>query len=170
MRSDSYYAAHRRGKRALRVRRLALTAVAAALIVIAEALAGFRSEAPSTNHPSHPRKAATHTASSYGGEPRPSQSSTVPRAVWTAAVRFVRDYAGWEADRLTRIPSHDATERVIDLLKDAGRHRLAARRGIRPSVRMTASGGRQYVVISVVGNFLIGRRGSQWLAVSTPGD
>jgi hypothetical protein len=138
------------------VRRLALTVVAAGLVVGAEGSATLSPAAP--------------VPKPYGGEPQPYQNSLAPRAPWIAAVRFVRDYAAWEAGRLARLPSHDATERVIELLKHAGRHRLAATRGITRSVRMTASGARQYMVISVVGNFLIGRQGSRWMAVSVPGD
>jgi hypothetical protein len=152
-------------------RRLALAAVAGGVVVAFGALATFSPPRPSSRHASHPWKAATRKASRpYGGEPRLAATSTAPRAPWAAAVRFVRDYAAWEAGRLARLPSHDATQRVIRLLEHAGRHGLGATRDLRRLIRVAASGARQYVVISVAGNFLIGRRGSRWMAVSVPGD
>ena len=82
-------------------RRLALTAVAAALVVVAEALATLSVAAPHTPHPR--RTAAAHRASKpYGGEPQPSQNSITSNAPWIAAVTFVRDYAAWQADRLKK--------------------------------------------------------------------
>ena len=154
-----------------RGRRLALAAVAGGLVVAFGALANFSPPRPVEHHSSHPWTAATPRASRPGeGEPRLAASSTAPRAPWAAAVRFVRDYAAWEAGRLARLPSYDATGRVIRLLEHAGRHGVGATRDLRRSVHVAASGARQYVVVSVVGNFLIGRRGSRWMAVSVPGD
>ena len=152
-------------------RRLALAAVAAGLVVAFGVLATFSPPRPITHHASHPWKTATHKGPKpYGGEPRLAASSTAPGAPRAAAVTFVRDYAAWEAGRLARLPSHDATERVIRLLEHARRHGRGATRDVRRSVRVATSGARQYVVISVVGNFLIGRRGSRWMVVSVPGD
>ncbi len=147
-----------------------LTAVAVALVVAAEGWATLSPTASHTHHVSHPRKVATHAAREpYEGEPQPAEGPTA-RAPWTAAVRFVRDYAVWEAGRLTRLPSRDATKHVIELLEHAGPHRLGATRDAARSVRMAASGEDRYVATSAVGNFLIGRRGARWLAVSAPGD
>jgi hypothetical protein len=120
---------------------------------------------------SPPRRAATHKASkAYGGEPHLSQSSTAPRPPRAAAVRFVRDYSAWEAGRLARLPSRDATERVIRLLEHAGRHGLGAIDDPAGAVRIGVAGPLGYVVTSTVGNFLLGRRGSGWVVVSVPGD
>jgi hypothetical protein len=167
----SYYAADRRRAIRSRARGLTLTAIAGALVLAFGALATFTHPGPSEHHASQPWRAATRKAfKPYGGEPRLSESSTAPRAPWAAAVRFVRDYAAWEADRLPTLPSPDATERVIRLVEHAGRHRLGATTEVTRSVRMAASGARRYVVISVVGNFLILRQGSRWIAVSVPGD
>jgi hypothetical protein len=56
------------------------------------------------------------------------------------------------------------------LVEHAGRHPLGATTDVTRSVRMAASGEHRYLATSAVGNFLIGRRGSQWLVVSVPGD
>ena len=168
MANRSQYPADRRSN-SFRARRLALTAVAAGLMVAA--LATLSDAGPHPHHAPHPRKAAAHRASwARGGEPQLSRNSTGPRAPRTAAVRFVRDYAAWEAGRLSMLPSYDATERVIRLLEHAGRYRLRATRDLRRSVRVTAFGEHRYLATSAVGNFLIGRRRSQWLVVSLPGD
>ena len=152
------------------VRRAALTiAVAVALVLAAEALPTLRPPAPHTNHAPHPRKAAINQPP-YGGEPQPSRDGTAPRAPRAAAVRFVRDYAAWQARRLASLPSHDATERVVRLLERAGRHGPGVSMEVTHSVRMAASGERRYVVTSALGNFSIGRRGPRWLVVSLPGD
>jgi hypothetical protein len=155
---------------AFRVRRLTLTVVAG-LVVAAEGFAMLSAGAPHTHHASHPRTVAMQKGPKpYRGEPQPSQKSITQHAPWTAAVRFVRDYAAWQAGRLARLPSHDATERVIRLIEDAGRHSVAGTRSITRSIRMAGSGAHRYVATSALGNFLIGRRGSLWLVVSVPGD
>src|SRR5437764_11925309 len=98
------------------------------------------------------------------------RGSTASRAPWIAAVRFVRDYAAWEAGRLAMLPSHDATERVIRLVEHAGRRGPGATRDVTRSVRVAASGEHRYVATSALGNFVIGRQGARWMAVSAPGD
>jgi hypothetical protein len=156
---------------AFRVRRLTLTVVAAGLVVAAEGFAMLSAGTPHTHHASHPRTVAMHKGPKpYGGEPQPSQNSITPQAPWIAAVRFVRDYAAWQAGRLARLPAHDATERVIRLLEHAGRHRLSATTDVTRSIRMAASGEHPYLATSAIGTFLIGRQGSRWMAVSVPGD
>lgn len=67
---------------------------------------------------------------------------------------------------MQKLPSHDTTVRVIWLLVHARLDGLDATRDLKRSVRMAAPATGQCVVTSVVGNFLIGRRGSRWLAVS----
>ena len=97
----------------------------------------------------------------YGGEPEPSQNSTTPHAPWIAAVRFVRHFAAWQASRLARLRSHDATERVVHLLEHAGRHGSGAIRDVNGSLRIARLGKHRYVATSAAGNFLIGRRASR---------
>jgi hypothetical protein len=143
--------------------------VAAALVLAAQALPTLRHPAPHSHHAPHPRKAARDQPP-YGGEPQPSRDGTTPRAPWAAAVRFVRDYTAWEAGKLAKLPSHDATKRVIRLLERAGRHGLGESTELRHVVRMAAADERRYLVTSAAGNFLIDRRGSRWLVLSLPGD
>jgi hypothetical protein len=156
---------------ALRVRRLAVTALVAGLIAAAEALATLSPEAPHTQRASHLRTAHEHRPSPpHGGEPQPSQDSSAPHGAWIAAVRFVRDYAAWQAGKLARLPSRYATERVIRLLKRTGRQGIGAIAGLTSAVRIAVVGRHRYLATSAVGNFLIGRRKSWWLVTSLPGD
>jgi hypothetical protein len=106
----------------------------------------------------------------YGGEPQLRQDSTAPPAPSKAAVRFVRDYSAWNRGRLGAIPPQDATRRVIRLLEQAGRHSIRATADVTGSVRVAPAGAHGYVVTSTIGNFLVGRRGRQWLVISLPGD
>jgi hypothetical protein len=59
---------------------------------------------------------------------------------------------------------------VIRLLEHGGRHGLDAIDDLSGAVRIASDRTSRYLVTSVVGNFLIGRRGSRWRAVSVPGD
>ncbi len=155
---------------ALRVRRLALTLVATGLVVAAEVRGTLRSAAPG-DHPVWQRATVGAYASpqAHEGEPQLSRNSTAPPAPTSAARRFARDYSAWEGGTLATIPSGDATRRVIRLIVQAGRHGPGAAADP-TSVRMRPAGPSGYVVTSPIGNFLIARRGSRWLAVSLPGD
>jgi hypothetical protein len=169
-RSRRYDIDHRRLTASL-VRRVALTVVAAMLLVAAEVLAALGAATPHTRHLTLRTTVATHSAPvPYGGEPRLPRDTTAPRAPWTAAVRFVRDYSSWSRGRLAAILAEDATSRVIRLLERTGRDGTAATAGGGGSVRIAPAGAKRYVVTSAIGNFLIGRRGSRWLVVSLPGD
>jgi hypothetical protein len=106
----------------------------------------------------------------YGGEPQLPQDSTAPLAPWKAAVRFVRDYSAWSSGGLGAIPAQDATRRVIRLLEQAGRPSIRATADVTGSVRVAPAGAHGYVVTSTIGNFLVGRRGPQWLVIPLPGD
>ena len=87
------------------LRRVALTVVAAGLVVAAEVLAALSAATPGTRHVAHPVRVVAHSAPSpYGGEPQLSQHPTIPRAPWKAAVRFVRDYSAWRSGTLGRFP------------------------------------------------------------------
>ena len=153
------------------LRRVALTVAAAGLVVAAEVLATLGAATPRTRHATSRLTVVAHPAPPpYEGEPQLPQHSTAPPEPRKAAVRFVRDYAAWEAGRLSRIPSHNTTERVIHLLESTGRHDPGATRNVTRSVRVAASGEHRYVATSALGNFLIGRRGSHWLVISLPGD
>lgn len=108
----SHYAADRRRPISFRPRRLALAAVAGGLVVAFGALATFSPQRPISHHAMHAWKTATHKGPKpYGGEPRLSESSTAPRAPRTAALRFVRAYAAWEAGRRATFLARNATER-----------------------------------------------------------
>jgi hypothetical protein len=87
-----------------------------------------------------------------------------------AAVRFVRDYARWSSGRLTAIPVEDATRRVIRLLERTGRIAIGGTLDAVASVRFAPASEHRNLVTSLIGNFLVGRRGRRWLVVSLPGD
>jgi hypothetical protein len=55
------------------------------------------------------------------------------------------------------------------LERQPGHSRLSARAAV-DSIRLAAAAPDRYVVTSIVGNFLVGRRESLWLVVSLPGD
>ncbi len=152
------------------LRRVALTVVAAGLVVTAEVLATLGAATPRARHVTPRMTVVAHPAlPPYGGEPQLRQDSTAPPAPWKAAVRFVRDYSASNRGRLGAIPAQDATRRVIRLLERAGRHSIRATADV-GSVRIAPAGAHGYVVTSTIGNFLVGRRGKQWLVVSLPGD
>jgi hypothetical protein len=151
-------------------RRVALTVVAAGLVVAADVLATLGAARPRTRHVTPRMTVVAHPARPpYGGEPQLRQDSTAPPAPWKAAVRFVRDYSAWNRGRLGAIPAQDATRRVIRLLEQAGRHSIRATADVTGSVRVAPAGAHRYVVTSTIGNFLLGRRGQQWLVISPPG-
>jgi hypothetical protein len=149
---------------------LAVTLVAAALVVTAElvVISGSVAHRPTAHHR---RRSRQHAAPPpYGGEPQLPSGSRVAPGAWVTAVRFVRDYAQWSDGQLAAVPAEDATPRVIRLI-DRQVRGVGARHGeLTGSVRMTAAGTRTYVVTSPVGNFLVGRAGARWLVVSLPGD
>jgi hypothetical protein len=148
-----------------------VTFLAAALVAAAESAAVLSASAvhrPSLHH--HRIRKEDAVAVPYGGEPQlPSASRTVS-GPWTAAVRFVRDYARWSDGQLAAVATEDATPRVITLLDRLGRGTGSDPRADAGSVRMQPAGLQTYVVTSRVGNFLVGQRGGRWLVVSLPGD
>jgi hypothetical protein len=153
------------------LRRVALTVVAAGLVVAAEVLATLGAARPRTRHVTPRMTVVAHPAlPPYGGEPQLRQDSAAPPAPSKAAVRFVRDYSAWNRGRLGAIPAQDATRRVIRLLQQAGRHSISSTAYVTGSVRIAPAGAHRYVVTSTIGNFLLGRRGQQWLVISLPGD
>jgi hypothetical protein len=148
-------------------RHVAVTVLAAALIVAAESVAVLGASAV------HRTKAQDHrvpreraVAVPYGGEPHLRTAS----GSWIAAFRFVRDYGRWSDGQLAALPTEDATPRVIRLLDRQGRSTGANLGADAGTVRIAPASGRSYVVTSPVGNFLVGRRGGRWLVVSLPGD
>jgi hypothetical protein len=152
------------------LRRIALTVVTAGLVVAAEVLATLGAARPRTRHVTPRMTVVAHPAlPPHGGEPQLRQGSTAPPAPSKAAVRFVRDYSAWNRGRLGAIPAQDATRRVIRLLEQAGRHSIKATTDAGP-VLVAPAGAHRYVVTSTIGNFLVGRRGQQWLVISLPGD
>jgi hypothetical protein len=170
-RRDPYLGPNRRRMGSIRVRRLALVALATGFMLAAEALATHGPATPHSHHVSaRPRAAPDADFLARDGEPQLPARFTAPGALATAAARFVRDYAAWEAGRLPTLPGRDAAARVIELLEHAGRHGLGAIADLRASVRLAFAGAGRYVVTSAVGNFLLGQRGSRWLVVSVPGD
>src|SRR5207248_477784 len=119
------------------LRRVALTVVAAGLVVAAEVLATLGAATPRTRHVTPRMTVVAHSEPPPSeGEPRLSQHSTAPLAPWKAAVRFVRDYSAWSSGRLGVIPTQDATRRVIRLLEQAGRHSIRATADVTGSVRV----------------------------------
>jgi hypothetical protein len=149
---------------------MALTVVAAGLLVAAEVLATLSVATPRTRHVTHQMTVVAHSALPYEGEPQLSEHLTAPLAPRKVAVRFVRDYSAWSSGRLGAIPAQDATRRVIRLLEQAGRHSIGATADATESVGVAPAGAHGYVVTSTIGNFLVGRRGQQWLVISLPGD
>jgi hypothetical protein len=153
------------------IRRLAVTALAVALVARAEVAATLRTTTSHGRGETGDKPVRMRALPApYGGEPRLSRNSPAPMAVRQAAVRFVRDYALWSAARLAAIPTGDASPRVIRLLQreapPAGTNAGEASR----SVRIARGGARSFVVTSAIGNFLIGKRRSRWRVVSLPGD
>jgi len=152
-------------------RRVAVTAVAAALIVVAESAAVLSASVghrPDGHRHRTPREGPVFVA--YGGEPHLPSGSRSAAGPWTAAVRFVRDYDRWSDGHLAAVPAQDATPRVIRLLERQVRATGAGPRARAGPVRIEPAGAHVYVVTSRVGNFLVGRRGGRWLVVSLPGD
>jgi hypothetical protein len=152
-------------------RRVAVTVLAAALIVATESAAVLSASAVHRSDARDRRiRRVRAVGVPYGGEPHlPSASRTAP-GPWTAAVRFVRDYARWSDRHLAAMPTGDATPRVIRLLDRRGSSTGAHTGADAGSVRIAPASARTYVVTSHVGNFLVGRRGGRWLVVSLPGD
>lgn len=152
-------------------RRVAVTVLAAALIVAAESAAVLSASAVHrTNARDHGIRPERAVAVSYGGEPHVPSASRTAAGPWIAAVRFVRDFGRWGDGRLAALPTEDATPRVIRLLDRQGRSTGANLGADAGTVRIAPASARSYVVTSPVGNFLVGRRGGRWLVVSLPGD
>jgi hypothetical protein len=68
------------------------------------------------------------------------------------------------------MPDRNVTRRVLGLLEHRGRVGTVDLANAVTSVRIARTSAGTYVVTSVIGNFLIGRKGSQWLVLSLPGD
>ncbi|MBV8218119.1 MAG: hypothetical protein JO325_06635 [Solirubrobacterales bacterium] len=152
-------------------RRVAVTVLAAALIVAAESAAVLSASAVHrSNAPDHRIRPERAVAVSYGGEPHLPSASRTASGPWIAAVRFVRDYGRWGDGQLATLPTEDATLRVIRLLDRQGRSTGANLGADAGTIRIAPASARSYVVTSPVGNFLIGKRGGRWLVVSLPGD
>jgi hypothetical protein len=150
---------------------MAVTVLAAALIVAAEAAAVLSEPAVDRSKAQHHRiRRERAVAVPYGGEPHLPRASRPGSGPWIAALRFVRDYGRWSDGQLAAMPKEDATPRVIRLLDRQGRSTGADLRADAGSVRIAPASARVYVVTSPVGNFLVGRRGGRWLVVSLPGD
>ena len=150
---------------------MALTA--GALVAVGGAAVGssLNIGAPAASHfDVHVSRHPPSHVNNYGGEPVLPRSSSSAQAPGIAALRFVRDLQRWGENRLRAIPAEDATTRVVRILTHRGR--LAARVASRvaTSVRMAPGRLGEYVATSVVGNFLISRRGRDWRVVSLPGD
>ena len=152
-------------------RRVAVTVLAAVLIVAAESAAVLSASAVhrsyARDHRIRPERAV---AVSYGGEPHLPSASRTAAGPWIAAVTFVRDYGRWGDGQLAALPTEDATPRVIRLLDRQGRSTGANLGADAGTVRIAPASAWRYVVTSPVGNFLVGRRGGRWLVVSLPGD
>jgi hypothetical protein len=152
-------------------RRVAVTVLAAALIVAAESAAVLSASAVHrSNTRDHRIRPERAVAVSYGGEPHLPRASRTASGPWIAAFRFVRDYGRWSDGQLEAMPAEDATSRVIRLLDRQGRSTGAGTGADAGSVRIAPAGAREYVVTSPVGNFLVGRGAGRWLVVSLPGD
>lgn len=162
--------AHRGGAIA---RRVVVTVVAIALVVVGEIVATLSASTahqPPTQHRTHHIEQPV-VPTPAAGEPQLSRGSDAPSAPRTAAVRFVRDYLQWSRGRLASIPANDATLRVIRPLEQEGRGVvvLALARAAVP-VAIAPAGSDRFMATTPVGNFLLGRHGSRWLVVSLPGD
>jgi hypothetical protein len=150
---------------------VAVTALAAALIVAAESLAVLSASAVHRANAQHHRiRPERAVAVAYGGEPHLRGATRTASGPWIAVVRFVRDYGRWGDGRLAALPTEDATPRVIRLLDRQGRSTGANLGADAGTVRIAPASTRSYMVTSPVGNFLVGRRGGRWLVVSLPGD
>lgn len=140
------------------LRRVAVTVVAGALV--------FSAEIGATLSP-----AAVHRPSRYGsvakvqplprapqpGEPELPSASRVPWAARSAAVTFIGDYALWSTRRVTTMPAHDMTRRVLGLLEHGGTLGTVDVASAVASVRIARTPGGTYIVTSAIGNFLVGR-------------
>jgi hypothetical protein len=130
--------------------------------------------APGPPTVSHSRLRATRSATSrlrsYSGEPELRRSSRVAPAPERAALRFIRDLQRWAQNRLGTIPAVDASPRIVRLITRRGRSAAVTTSHVLPLMRMASAGPAEYVATSVMGNFLVGRRGPHWLVVSLPGD
>jgi hypothetical protein len=148
-----------------------LTIIAIVLVIAAEVAAAMSSvgtRPPTPFHRNHPVAAATPPTAS--GEPQLPDGAGIPSAPRSAAVRFVRDYTLWSGRERHRIPTGDATSRVIALLTQEGRQNQVPAYEAVASIRMTPDQFGRYVVTSAIGNFLVGRWGPRWLVISLPGD
>jgi hypothetical protein len=157
--------------RAIRLRRVMLTVLAGGLIVAAGLAATMSASIKAQGKAHHPvARRAPIPRSRYTGEPQLPQASATPLGAELAARRFVRDYGSWNGRQLQTIPAADATSRVLAVIEQGVRQPAVASVDAVDSVRMARVGPGQYVVTSAIGNFLLGRQGSQWLVVSVPGD
>jgi hypothetical protein len=159
--------------RASATRRAALSLAALALILASAALsAGSRgaSSRGAARRRGHSPTVTSPQPPVYGGEPDLARRTSAPRPARRAAVRFVRDYEQWSEGRLSGLPAGDATGRVIAILERRGRAGGVAASDVAASVRLARGGRRNYIVTSRVGNFIVAKRGSQWLVTSLPGD
>jgi hypothetical protein len=156
---------------AVRARRAVLTL---AVIASVGGAAVMSSLAPAPTTVSHTRPLTTrHPHSrlkSHAGEPELRRSSRAAPAPERAALRFIRDLQRWAHNRVRTIPAVDATPRIVGLLTRRGRRAAVNSSPLLPLVRMAPAGLHEYVATSVLGNFLVGRRGAHWLIVSLPGD
>jgi hypothetical protein len=152
------------------LRRVAVTLVAGALVIAAEIAATL---SPPVHKSMHQRPIARLRASSPSpepGEPELPPAANVSLPAQSAAVTFVHDYALWSSHRARTIPAGDATRRVLVMLEREGRRGAVQAANAVASVRIASASGGTYVVTSAVGNFLMGRKRSQWLVLSLPGD
>jgi hypothetical protein len=153
-------------------RRVAVTALAVALVAAAEVAATL--SATSVRRIRANNRDVVHTRvppAPYGGEPHlVGAGSGIPSAVRAAALSFVRDYVSWSAGSLRTLPAGDASLRVIRLLRRQGPLvGIDADQASRP-VHVARTGTGSFVVTSGAGNFLITRSRSRWVVVSMPGD
>jgi hypothetical protein len=164
-----------RSTRAVKVRRALVMAVAIILVGVAEvgAVLSAGGAGVSRNRARSEVRAApptTRPLSDRYGEPHIGTGATAPVAPLRAAIRFVRDYALWSQGHLPRLPAGDATTRVIRQLEQRGRIPTGNVSQAVSSVHVEPGGSNGYVVTTIAGNFLVGRRGSRWVVVSLPGD
>jgi len=153
------------------LRRVVVTVVVGALVVAAELDATLSPAA--VHQPAHHRLTVmvrSESRKSEPGEPVLLSASIVPSSARTAADTFVSDYALWRNDRVATVPGRDTTPRVLGLLEHAGRLGYVDAAHAVASVRIARAPRGTYVVTSVIGNFLVGRRGFRWLVISLPGD
>jgi hypothetical protein len=145
--------------------------VAGGLVVAAE-IAATLSPAPvhqvRRQHPTARLRA--RSPAPEAGEPELLSASIIPMPARSAAVTFVRDYALWSSRRATTMPARDVTRRVLGLLEHGGRLGTVDVANAVASVRIARTPRGTYVVMSAIGNFLVGRQRSRWLVISLPGD